>query len=136
MAPSITTMGMSQCPVATTGTNVGRAIGRARKVFERGAVRIGTARLNELIERAIKGHQPPVVRNRRLKVFYATHSTSSVVSVTGAHATRMSCPGFVDYKNIISAHEKTMCRRTRTATRRCCAGCRTAARRASTSSIA
>jgi len=60
--------------VATKGTNVGRALGRARKVFEAGAVRITTGRLNEVIEKALRGYQPPVVRNRRLKIFYATQT--------------------------------------------------------------
>ncbi len=69
---------LAHCPVlytvATRGTNVGRALGRARKVFEGGGVRIGTGRLNELIEKALAGHQPPVVRNKRLKVFYTTQT--------------------------------------------------------------
>jgi len=69
---------LGHCPVlytvATKGTNVGRALGRARKVFEGGAVKIPTGRLNELIEKALKRHAPPVVRNRRLKVFYATQT--------------------------------------------------------------
>ena len=69
---------LDHCPVlytvATRGTNVGRALGRARKVHERGAVKIGTGRLNELVAQALKAHQPPVVRNRRLKVFYATQT--------------------------------------------------------------
>lgn len=69
---------LAHCPVlytvATKGTNVGRALGRARKVFEHGAARIGTGRLNELIEKALARHQPPLVRNKRLKVFYATQT--------------------------------------------------------------
>ena len=81
---------LSSCPVlytvATKGTNVGRALGRARKVFEGGAVKIATGRLNEVIGRALKQHAPPVVRNRRLKVFYATQ-------------TRTNPPGFVLFVN-------------------------------------
>jgi GTP-binding protein len=69
---------LTHCPVlytvATKGTNVGRALGRARKVFEAGAVRIGTGRLNEVIEKAVRGYQPPVVGNRRLKIYYATQT--------------------------------------------------------------
>jgi GTP-binding protein len=69
---------LSHCPVlytvATVGTNVGRALGRARKVVEAGAIKIGTGRFNELVATAVKAHQPPVVRNRRLKIYYATQS--------------------------------------------------------------
>jgi len=60
--------------VATTATNVGRALGRARKVFEAGAVTLGTGRVNDIITKALEAHQPPVVRNKRLKVFYATQT--------------------------------------------------------------
>ena len=72
---------LDHCPVlytvATKGTNVGRTIGRARKVFERGAIKIGTGRLNELIAKALAAHQPPVVRNKRLKVYYATQTRTN-----------------------------------------------------------
>ncbi len=72
---------LTHCPVlytvATKGTNVGRALGRARKVFEAGAVRITTGRLNEVIEKAVRGYQPPVVRNRRLKIYYATQTRAN-----------------------------------------------------------
>ena len=72
---------LAHCPVlytvATKGTNVGRALGRARKVFEAGAVTITTGRLNAMIEKAVRGYQPPVVRNRRLKIYYATQTRTN-----------------------------------------------------------
>ncbi|MBN1918332.1 MAG: ribosome biogenesis GTPase Der [Verrucomicrobia bacterium] len=69
---------LAHCPVlytvAITATNVGRALGRARKVFEGGAVTLGTGRVNDIIVKALQAHQPPIARNRRLKVYYATQT--------------------------------------------------------------
>jgi GTP-binding protein len=93
---------LAHCPViytvATKGTNVGRALGRARKVFEGGAASIGTGRLNDAIGRAMKAHQPAVVRNRRLKIYYATQTRRNPPTfLLFVNDPRLAKAGYVSY---------------------------------------
>lgn len=67
---------LNYCPViftiATDGTNVNEALKTALDVFEIGSVQLPTSRLNKIIETAIERNQPPLVRRKRLKIYYAT----------------------------------------------------------------
>lgn len=67
---------LSHCPIvftiATDGKNVNEALKTALDVFESGSVQLPTSRLNKIIEIAVERNQPPLVRRKRLKIYYAT----------------------------------------------------------------
>jgi len=59
-----------------TGKNVKKLLNHAQMLFKQSRERINTGELNRLIRRALEHHPPPLYRNRRPKVFYATqHAT-------------------------------------------------------------
>ncbi|MEF3255655.1 MAG: ribosome biogenesis GTPase Der, partial [Deferribacterales bacterium] len=52
--------------------NIFKVFTAAKKLNEEMSKRINTAKLNELLEEAQRIHQPPMIKNRRLKFFYMT----------------------------------------------------------------
>jgi GTP-binding protein len=67
---------MWQVPIAfitgQTGKNVRKLLSHAQMLFKQSRERVSTGELNRLIRTAIDKHPPPMVRNRRPKIFYAT----------------------------------------------------------------
>jgi GTPase len=57
-----------------TGRNVKKLINHAQMLFKQSLQRIGTGELNRLIARALEHHPPPIFRQRRPKIFYATQT--------------------------------------------------------------
>jgi GTPase len=61
---------------ALSGNRVSRIIPTVREVFEQYGQRITTGILNRGLEQALQHHEPPVVRGRRLKFYYATQAST------------------------------------------------------------
>ncbi|HYT35246.1 MAG TPA: ribosome biogenesis GTPase Der [Ktedonobacteraceae bacterium] len=59
---------------AKTGYHVQSLLDMALNITEMRYLRIATARLNEVVQDAVRRHNPPVVRNKVLKVYYATQT--------------------------------------------------------------
>src|SRR6478609_768292 len=57
---------------ASTGENVDRLFAKIHKVQHAARKRIGTGVLNRLLRQAFEANPPPLVKGRRLKLFYAT----------------------------------------------------------------
>ncbi len=57
---------------ASTGENVDGLFAKIRKVQHASRKRIGTGVLNRLLRQAFEANPPPLVKGRRLKLFYAT----------------------------------------------------------------
>src|SRR6476619_1791798 len=57
---------------ASTGENVDRLFAKIRKVQHAARKRIGTGVLNRLLRQAFEANPPPMVKGRRLKLFYGT----------------------------------------------------------------
>ena len=57
---------------ASTGENVDRLFANIHKVQHAARKRIGTGVLNRLLRQALEANPPPLVKGRRLKLFYAT----------------------------------------------------------------
>lgn len=55
-----------------TGKNVKKLVNHAQMLFKQSLQRIGTGELNRLIGHAIDHHPPPLYRQRRPKIYYAT----------------------------------------------------------------
>ena len=60
---------------ASTGENVDRLFALIQKVQHAARKRIGTGVLNRLLRQAFEANPPPLVKGRRLKLFYATQPT-------------------------------------------------------------
>lgn len=59
---------------AKTGYHVQSLLDMALNITEMRYLRIATARLNEVVQDAVRRHSPPVVRNKVLKIYYATQT--------------------------------------------------------------
>jgi GTPase len=59
---------------ALTGENVDRLFSAIRKIRRGAEERIGTGVLNRLLREAFAANPPPMVSNRRIKLFYATQA--------------------------------------------------------------
>ncbi len=59
---------------AKTGYHVQSILETALKIVEMRYLRVPTPRLNELLQDAIRRHNPTVVKNKPLKIFYATQA--------------------------------------------------------------
>ncbi len=57
---------------ATTGKNAKTLINHAQMLFKQSLSRISTGQLNRLMRNALAHHPPPLVHNRRPKIYYAT----------------------------------------------------------------
>jgi GTP-binding protein len=66
---------------ASTGENVDRLFALIQKVQRAARKRIGTGVLNRLLRHAFEANPPPLVKGRRLKLFYATQPKNSGLSV-------------------------------------------------------
>ena len=62
---------------ARTGENVERLFGMIGKIESASATRIGTGVLNRLMRAAFTANPPPMVKGRRLKLFYAAQASGS-----------------------------------------------------------
>jgi len=62
---------------ARTGENVDRLFGVIGKIERASAIRIGTGVLNRLMRAAFTANPPPMVKGRRLKLFYAAQASGS-----------------------------------------------------------
>jgi GTP-binding protein len=70
---------------ASTGENVDRLFALIQKVRRAARKRIGTGVLNRLLRHTFEANPPPLVKGRRLKLFYATQAKTS-----GLHAVEAS----------------------------------------------
>ncbi len=59
---------------AKTGYHVQSLLDMALNITEMRYLRIATARLNEVVQDAVRRHNPTVVRNKVLKIYYATQT--------------------------------------------------------------
>ncbi len=57
---------------AQTGKNVKAMVNHAQMLFKQSRERIPTGQLNSLVRRALERNPPPLFRNRRPKIYYAT----------------------------------------------------------------
>ena len=68
--------GLRYAPIAfitgETGKNVKALLNHASMLFKQSRERVGTGEINRLVRDAIRTNPPPVYRNRRAKVYYAT----------------------------------------------------------------
>jgi GTP-binding protein len=55
-----------------TGKNLRTLLSHAQMLYKQSRARIGTSDLNRLVRRALELHPPPLHKNRRPKVYYAT----------------------------------------------------------------
>ncbi len=62
---------------ASTGENVDRLFAFIEKVQDAARKRIGTGVLNRLLRQAFEANPPPLIKGKRLKLFYAAQSTGS-----------------------------------------------------------
>lgn len=65
---------------ATEKTRIFQAMEEALRVFENKKIRISTSKLNEVIQAAIAGYRPPVVRGHAIKINYVTQLPTIVPS--------------------------------------------------------
>src|SRR6267378_2346351 len=77
---------------ARTGENVDRLFGMIGKIERAATTRIGTGVLNRLMRAVFAANPPPMVKGRRLKLFYAAQSA-------GATDRRLQAPEFVLFVN-------------------------------------
>ena len=83
---------------AQTGENVSRLFQMIDKIERASVKRIGTGVLNRLMRAAFAANPPPMVKGKRLKLFYATQSAGSEgPSRTGTR--RLQFPEFVLFVN-------------------------------------
>lgn len=59
-----------------TGKNIKKLINHAQMLFHQSRQRIGTGPLNRLVRRAVEHHPPPLYRQRRPKIYFATQVRS------------------------------------------------------------
>lgn len=62
---------------AVTGKNAYKIFDAVKLLYKEYTKRVNTATLNKLLEDAQARHQPPVIRNRRLKMYYMTQVYTS-----------------------------------------------------------
>jgi len=75
---------------ASTGENVSRLFALIQKIQRAAQKRIGTGVLNRLLRQAFEANPPPLVKGKRLKLFYAAQTTGDTkpsVMEHEAHAT-------------------------------------------------
>jgi GTP-binding protein len=77
---------------ALTGQNVDQLFGLIAKIERASRIRIGTGVLNRLLRAAFAANPPPLVSNRRLKLFYAAQSR-------GEAKPKIEPPEFVAFVN-------------------------------------
>ncbi len=70
------------CVSARTGFNLSRVLAAAAAVAEETGRKIATGPLNRVITRATMQVQPPMIKGRRLKIFYATQTGTQPQTIT------------------------------------------------------
>ena len=60
---------------AATGKGVQRVLPETREVFLQYTRRVPTSQVNQALRAALEAHEPPMVRGRRLKFFFATQTS-------------------------------------------------------------
>jgi GTP-binding protein len=75
---------------ASTGENVDRLFGLIGKIQRAARKRIGTGVLNRLLRQAFEASPPPLVKGRRLKLFYATQPVSGALQAADRSLERAS----------------------------------------------
>jgi GTP-binding protein len=87
---------------AKTGERVEHILRAVEKIEENRIRKIGTAELNDLLQKAQEKYSPPLVHNRRFRIYYATHQ----LDATQPHPT----PTFVCFINshdlLVPAYER------------------------------
>jgi GTP-binding protein len=78
---------------ARTGENVARLFGMVDKIERTARTRIGTGVLNRLMRAAFASNPPPMVKGKRLKLFYATQSGGA------SNSQRLQQPEFMLFVN-------------------------------------
>ena len=76
---------------ALTGQRVKKVFKLAREVFEQYSTRLGTGRLNKIIEKAVEKNEPSLHRGQRIKFFYSTQIASKPPTLLS----------FVNYPNAV-----------------------------------
>lgn len=61
---------------ALTGKRVGRILPAVQEVFQQYNQRITTGLVNRVLEETVRRHEPPIVRGRSLKFYYATQTST------------------------------------------------------------
>jgi GTP-binding protein len=79
---------------ASTGENVTRLFSLIQKIQGAAQKRIGTGVLNRLLREAFEANPPPMVKGRRLKLFYTTQPGNG-----GSHQSGAGVPEFVLFVN-------------------------------------
>jgi GTP-binding protein len=77
---------------ASTGENVNRLFAFIEKILDMARNRIATGVLNRLLRQAFEGNPPPLVKGRRLKLFYAAQAK-------GTEHQQLESPEFVLFVN-------------------------------------
>ena len=62
---------------AKEGKNVRKLINLAQSIFKQSRIRVSTAKLNKVVEQAVERNPPPMRRNKRPKIYYATQVATS-----------------------------------------------------------
>src|SRR5436309_1310068 len=57
---------------AKEGRNVRKLVNLAQNLFKQTRIRVSTGRLNRIVRAAILANQPPLRKNRRAKIYFAT----------------------------------------------------------------
>ncbi len=57
-----------------TGKNVKTLLNHCQMLYKQAKERVTTGELNRLVRRAVERHPPPIYKNRRPKIFYATQA--------------------------------------------------------------
>jgi GTP-binding protein len=57
---------------AKTGKNVKKLLNHCQLLYKQSLTRVATPELNKLLQKAISNHAPPVINQRRAKVYFAT----------------------------------------------------------------
>jgi GTPase len=69
---------MGHVPIAfitgQSGRNVKKLLNHAQMLFKQSRQRVGTGELNRLLQRALEVNQPPLYRNQRPKLYFATQA--------------------------------------------------------------
>ena len=78
---------------ALTGENVARLFAAVEKIQHAARKRIGTGVLNRLLRQAFEANPPPLVKGRRLKLFYATQPANGGLLGSDSHAEGEQRPG-------------------------------------------
>ena len=76
---------------ALTGQRVKKVFKLAREVFKQYSTRLGTGRLNKIIEKAVEKNEPSLHRGQRIKFFYSTQIASKPPTLIS----------FVNYPNAV-----------------------------------